>query len=77
VPVVGSMLPIENSPPEIQTMPFGAGPGADVRFETVSEKGDEPAAMVIEIKPALIPSERRRERIASLVFMGWLRKNRH
>src|SRR5437016_1042010 len=33
--VVGSWLPIENSPPGIQTMPFGASTGGGVLFSIV------------------------------------------
>jgi hypothetical protein len=37
------VLPIENSPPEIQTVPAGAGPGAVEEFGTVPENAIEPA----------------------------------
>src|SRR5215471_15209714 len=36
----GSAAPIENSPPGIQTMPAGAGPGGVAMFATVAVKTD-------------------------------------
>jgi hypothetical protein len=43
VPVVGSSLPIENSPPGIQTIPFGIECGAGFFSITVGAKGEAPA----------------------------------
>jgi hypothetical protein len=37
----GSLAPIENSPPGIQTMPSGADPGSGVLLATVGSKVDE------------------------------------
>src|SRR6266581_4293655 len=41
---LAASLPIENSPPGIHTMPFGAGVGAGVLFGTVGSNGDGVAA---------------------------------
>src|SRR5678815_647918 len=37
----GSCAPMENSPPGIQTMPSGAGPGGRVALSTVGTNTDE------------------------------------
>jgi hypothetical protein len=41
VPLPVAALPIENSPPGIQAIPSGAGPGADLLFSFVARKVDD------------------------------------